>query len=250
MSHREMKDTRADREIEFGVELAKGDTESLWGWGSPAGRLRALRRAGLIAAGAGLAPGSRVLEVGCGTGLFTEMFVRSGARILAVDISPELLKKARQRDLPSPQVRFIEKRFEDCALEGPFDAVIGSSVLHHLDLLPSCLKIFKLLRPGGSLAFAEPNMLNPQVYVERKFRKWFPRISADETAFIRTKLQRVLRESGFENIRIVPFDWLHPATPPRWMPLVQSLGRVLERIPIIREFSGSLLVSARRPGRE
>jgi 2-polyprenyl-3-methyl-5-hydroxy-6-metoxy-1,4-benzoquinol methylase len=250
MSHREMKDTRADREIEFGVELAKGDTESLWGWGSPAGRLRALRRAGLIAAGAGLAPGSRVLEVGCGTGLFTEMFVRSGACILAVDISPELLKKARQRDLPSPQVRFIEKRFEDCALESPFDAVIGSSVLHHLDLLPSCLKIFKLLRPGGSLAFAEPNMLNPQVYVERKFRKWFPRISADETAFIRTKLQRVLRESGFENIRIVPFDWLHPATPPRWMPLVQSLGRVLERIPIIREFSGSLLVSARRPGRE
>jgi hypothetical protein len=93
-------------------------------------------------------------------------------------------------------------------------------------------------------------MLNPQVFVERKFRKWFPRISADETAFIRTKLQRVLRESGFENIRIVPFDWLHPATPPRWMPLVQSLGRVLERIPIIREFSGSLLVSARRPGRE
>jgi 2-polyprenyl-3-methyl-5-hydroxy-6-metoxy-1,4-benzoquinol methylase len=250
MSHGDRKDARAEREIEFGAGLAKGDTEFLWGWGSPAGRLRAQRRAGLIAAGAGLAPGSRALEIGCGTGLFTEMFAGSGARIVAVDISPELLKKARQRGLPSPQVRFVEKRFEDCALEGPFDAVIGSSVLHHLDLLPSCLKIFGLLRPGGSLAFAEPNMLNPQVFAERKFRRWFPRISADETAFVRTKLQRVLRESGFENIRIVPFDWLHPATPQRWMALVQGLGRALERIPIIREFSGSLLVSARRPGRE
>jgi len=250
MTHSQAKDAKAEREIKFGAELAKGDPEYLWGWGSPAGRLRALRRAGLIVAGAGLAPGSRVLEIGCGTGLFTEMFARSGARIVAVDISPELLEKARQRHLPSPQVRFIEKRFEECDLDGPFDAVIGSSVLHHLDLLPACSKMFSLLRPGGSLAFAEPNMLNPQVFAERKFRRWFPRISADETAFVRTRLRRVLRESGFENIRIVPFDWLHPATPQGWLPLVQGLGRALERIPVVREFSGSLLMSARRPGRE
>lgn len=241
-------DARAVREIAHGTRLAQGDTEAAWGWGSPAGRLRALRRAGLIAAGAGLAPGSHVLEIGCGTGLFTEMFARSGARIVAVDISPQLLAKARQRGLPSAQVRFIETRFEDSALAGPFDAVIGSSVLHHLDLLPACARIFQLLRPGGTLAFAEPNMLNPQVFAERKFRRWFPRISADETAFVRTKLQRVLRESGFEHVRIVPFDWLHPATPQGWLPLVQGIGRVLERIPLAREFSGSLLLSARRPG--
>lgn len=244
-----MNDARARHEIEFGKKLAQADTELLWGWGSPAGKQRAKRRAGLIAAAAGLAPGSRVLEIGCGTGLFTAMFAGSGARIVAVDISPELLQKARERGLPAEQVQFSEKRFEECTLEGPFDAVIGSSVLHHLDLLPSCRKILLLLKPGGRLAFAEPNMLNPQVFVERKFRAWFPRISADETAFVRTKLKRVLRQAGFEQIRVIPFDWLHPATPEAWLPPVRGLGRVLEKIPLVREFSGSLLASARRPER-
>lgn len=242
-----VNDSRAGREIAHGIKLAKGDTESAWGWGSPAGKLRVARRAGLIASCAGLDARSRVLEIGCGTGLFTAMFAQSGARIVAVDLSGELLQKARQRGLPPQQVRFIEKRFEECAVEGPFDAVIGSSVLHHLDLLPSCLKIISLLKPGGTMAFAEPNMLNPQVFAERKFRKWFPYISADETAFVRRSLKRVLLEAGFEKVRIVPFDWLHPATPEMLMPLIQRVGRAFEKTPVVREFAGSLLVGASRP---
>jgi 2-polyprenyl-3-methyl-5-hydroxy-6-metoxy-1,4-benzoquinol methylase len=239
--------SRASREIEHGIKLAKNDTEFVWGWGSSAGKLRAVRRAGLIAKCAGLDHQSQTLEIGCGTGLFTEMFAKTGARLEAVDISGELLQKARQRGLPPLQVRFIEKRFEDCALEGPFDAVIGSSVLHHLDLLPSCLKIFSLLKPGGIMAFAEPNMLNPQVCLERICRKWFPHISADETAFFRWKLKKVLLKTGFDKIRIIPFDWLHPATPEKLVPLVQRFGFTVEKIPVFREFSGSLLISARRP---
>src|ERR1700676_2425705 len=90
---------RADREIKHGEWLAVHDTEVVWGWGTPAGRIRARRRADLIIAGAALSPGKRVLEIGCGTGMFTEMFAASGATIIAVDISPELLKKARARGL-------------------------------------------------------------------------------------------------------------------------------------------------------
>ena len=78
----------------------------------------------------------RVLEVGCGTGMFTEMFANRGAEIVAVDISPDLLKKARARGLAN--VKFCEKRFEDCDLDGSFDAVIGSSTLHHLDVKRPC----------------------------------------------------------------------------------------------------------------
>src|SRR3712207_6059544 len=66
--------SRASHEIEHGKKLSMGHPEDIWGWGSPAGKLRASRRAGLIARGAGLRPGVRALEIGCGTGLFTEMF--------------------------------------------------------------------------------------------------------------------------------------------------------------------------------
>src|SRR5258708_7985291 len=113
---------RIANEVEHGKYLAGGSAEDIWGWGTPAGRIRARRRAALIMGGAQLGPGSKAVEIGCGTGLFTEMFAESGADIIAIDLSPDLLEIARKRNLP--RVRFLEKNFEDCDAEGPFDAVI------------------------------------------------------------------------------------------------------------------------------
>jgi 2-polyprenyl-3-methyl-5-hydroxy-6-metoxy-1,4-benzoquinol methylase len=181
--------------------------------------------------------------------MFTEMFAASGATILAVDISPELLDKARLRKLPAGQVTFLERRFEDCDVVGPFDAVIGSSILHHLDVDVAIRHIRRLLKPGGRLSFAEPNMLNPQVYLERRFSHlpMFSYTSPDETAFVRWDLARRLREAEFEAISITPFDWLHPSTPKPLIGIVQGSGRAVEHIPLLREFAGSLHIQAGVP---
>jgi 2-polyprenyl-3-methyl-5-hydroxy-6-metoxy-1,4-benzoquinol methylase len=237
--------SRADRERAHGRRLAADETERVWGWGTPAGRLRAERRGALIAEGAGLARGLRVLEIGCGTGLFTEMFARSGAEILAVDLSEELLEKARARGLP-PSVTFRNTPFEACGAEGPFDAVIGSSILHHLELEPALRKMYGLLRPGGALSFAEPNLLNPQVFAERTVRPLFPYISPDETAFRAGRLRRDLARAGFTGIRVTPFDWLHPSTPRALITPVLRLGTALEATPLLRAFAGSLRIRAIR----
>src|SRR5262245_49264437 len=207
---------RAQNEIEHGKGLAAMDTEAVWGWSTPAGRLRAEKRSALIMRGANLTAGQRVLEIGCGTGNFTELFVRTGAQIVAIDISVELLSKAKNRGLPKDQVQFHLQRFEDCSAIGPFDAVIGSSVLHHLDVLPALSKIYELLKPGGWLSFAEPNMLNPQVFIERKLsfvRPLFGYVSPDETAFVRWWIRSWLMAAGFDAIEIEPKDWLHPLVP-------------------------------------
>jgi 2-polyprenyl-3-methyl-5-hydroxy-6-metoxy-1,4-benzoquinol methylase len=241
--------SRAAHEIEHGRKLAQSEPERIWGWDTPAGCRRADRRADLIARGADLRPGKRALEIGCGTGLFTEKFARSGAEIVAVDISPELLEKARARGLPEPQVRFLAMPFEHCDLEGPFDAVIGSSVLHHLDIKPALEKIFALLKPGGILFFAEPNMLNPLIIVLKNV-KWIKRRFGDspnETAFFRWRFLRLLLETGFEKPMITPYDWLHPATPKGMIGTVAAAGGVLEKTPLLREFAGSLLIRATRP---
>jgi len=241
--------TRAAHEIEHGKKLAAGDPDLIWGWGTPAGKLRAARRGELIAKGAQLAPGVRALEVGCGSGLFTEIFATTGATIVAVDISPELLERARARDIPADRVTFLEKRFEDCTVNGPFDAVIGSSILHHLEQRQAIAQMFQLLRPGGKFSFAEPNMLNPQIAVQKNVGWIKEKLgdSPDETAFVRWKLARMLREIGFVDIRLTPFDWLHPATPRPLIPAVRSIGKVLEILPGLREFSGSLHILATRP---
>ena len=238
---------RAQHEIQHGEFLANGDTEYIWGWGSPAGRVRARRRAKLIEIGARLGPDSHILEIGCGSGMFTEMFAQTGCSILAVDISAALLKKAEARKLPKGQVHFMQKRFEFCNAEGPFDAVIGSSILHHLELSDTLPRIYKLLKPNGRMSFAEPNMLNPQVFIERKLRRLFPYVSQDESAFVRWAFRRDLQKTGFQDIKIAPFDWLHPSIPKQLIGLASSIGRMLERVPFIREFSGSLHIKAVRP---
>jgi SAM-dependent methyltransferase len=211
--------------------------------------MRARRRAELIARAAGLTHNARVLEVGCGTGVFTEYFTASGAQLIAIDISAELLEKARKRNLPVEQVLFKESRFEDCDIDGPFDAVIGSSVLHHLDIEAALAKMLNLLKPGGFLCFAEPNAINPQVFLMFRFRSYFPEVSPDENPFLRWQLKDKLIRAGFDIPKIIPFDWLHPAIPPPFISVVDKMGRVMEKIPFLREFAGSLLISARRPSK-
>jgi hypothetical protein len=100
------------------------------------------------------------------------------------------------------------------------------------------------------MCFAEPNLLNPQVFIERKFtflRPLLSYVSPDETAFIRWRLAETLRNTGFADVEITPFDWLHPSTPEWFIGAAQAAGRILERTPILREFAGSVLIRGRRP---
>ena len=241
---------RAKHEINHGKILSRSDPELIWNWNSPAGRLRAKRRAEMIIAGGRLKSGMCALEIGCGTGMFTEMFATSGAKLTAIDISKDLIQKARSRNLPADRVLFLEKRIEDYDINESFDAVIGSSVLHHLDIEIALKKIYRLLRPGGFFCFAEPNMLNPQVFIERKFRSLLPclwYVSEDETAIVRWKFRDLLIRTGFDEIEIMPFDWLHPSTPIPLIRLIGDIGKLLENTPILREFAGSLYIQCRRP---
>jgi SAM-dependent methyltransferase len=167
-----------------------------------------------------------------------------------VDISRELLELARAKNLPPERVQFLEKRFEDCEEIGPFDAIIGSSVLHHLEINEALSNIYKLLKPNGILSFAEPNMLNPQIAIQKNI-SWVKKRMADspdETAFFRWNIHKLLCQAGFVDIRITPFDWLHPATPVKFINTIEEgVGRFLEKIPCIREFAGSLHIYGRRP---
>ncbi len=61
------------------------------------------------------------------------------------------------------------------------------------------------------------------------------------------RLKRLMKKVGFESIIIQPFDWLHPSTPRYMINIVSKLGSIMESMPFLREFSGSLLIYGRRP---
>jgi ubiquinone/menaquinone biosynthesis C-methylase UbiE len=189
-----------------------------------------------------------VLELGCGTGYFTRELARTGANIVAVDVSPELLEKAKG-DCTPDNVRYDIQNA--CALSYPervFDSVVGSSVLHHLQVNEALREIYRVLKPGGTIYFTEPNMLNPQIAVQKNI-PWIKRKvgdSPDETAFFRWLLRRLLEQTGFRDPQIEAFDFLHPKIPLTLVASVEALGRFLEKIPLVSEFAGSLYIRAKK----
>jgi 2-polyprenyl-3-methyl-5-hydroxy-6-metoxy-1,4-benzoquinol methylase len=150
-------------EIDHGKHLKESGAEAIWGWDTPAGRQRVLARAKWLSDCCRLASGRKVLECGCGTGVFTRQLAGTGAEITAVDISEDLLAEARQAIGPAKNVRFQTCNLEDPASleDESFDAVVGVSVLHHLDMEIALPALLRKLRPGGQVAFSEPNMSNP-----------------------------------------------------------------------------------------
>jgi ubiquinone/menaquinone biosynthesis C-methylase UbiE len=244
-----MEQSRLRREIEHHREIAER-AEIIWNWDSPSGRRRADRRARIFVERGDLCPERIALELGCGTGIFLEKVARCGARIAGLDLSEHLLSRARVRLAGAPNVALHRGNAEQMPYAtSSFDTVYGSSVLHHLDLDRALAEVFRVLRPGGRCVFAEPNILNPQVAVMFQTgltRRYFG-VSPDEMAFSRFRAFRALRAAGFADAVVEPFDFLHPATPEALCDIVDRVGRAIERVPLLREITGSFVVRGRRP---
>ncbi|HWX24435.1 MAG TPA: class I SAM-dependent methyltransferase, partial [Vicinamibacteria bacterium] len=219
--------------------------ERFWSWSSPSGSRRAQRRAELFMSLGDLARGKRALEIGCGTGVFLEKVAVAGATIVGVDLSAELLAQAGEKVQRLKDVYLSRGNAEELPYpQETFDAVYGSSVLHHLHLGRAIREVFRVLRPGGRAVFAEPNLLNPQVAFMFHFAptKGYFGVSPDEMAFSRFRAASALRDAGFAQVSVVPFDFLHPSVPEGSIDFVARVGRGLERIPLLREVAGSLLI--------
>jgi SAM-dependent methyltransferase len=117
---------------------------------------------------AGLEPGQRVLEVGCGMGRYTLLLAERGIRVEGIDLSAPLLDRLREFD----GGRFDIPLHAGDVLDPPeplgtFDAVVGFFALHHIYDLPATYRAMAgLVAPGGPVAFLEPNAWNPLYYVQ------------------------------------------------------------------------------------
>lgn len=114
----------------------------------------ALRR---LVAFADLAPGSRVLDAGCGPGLVAEAFLEAGHSVVGIDLSPVMIERARLRcDRFGERARFLAGSFFDADPGGPFDAAVSRHVLHHAeDPLAFVARQASLVRPGGVVVLCD-----------------------------------------------------------------------------------------------
>lgn len=102
-------------------------------------------------------PFATCLEIGCGTGKNTEWLIGKAQRVTAVDLSEEMLTKAREK-VQSQKVQFQQADITRpwTFLEEKVDLVSFSLVLEHIDDLdPVFEEVAKALKPGGSVYIGE-----------------------------------------------------------------------------------------------
>lgn len=98
------------------------------------------------------APCREALDIGCGAGEFSRILAARSERVLAVDLSPNMVRLAREA---SARFTNIDFRVADVLTVGlpaeRFDCVATIATLHHLPVADVLPKIKRALKPGGVL---------------------------------------------------------------------------------------------------
>jgi ubiquinone/menaquinone biosynthesis C-methylase UbiE len=207
---------------------ASGDVASGWLRGAAA-RGRALGPVNdLMFDLAGVIPGSRVLDLGAGTGdqtlLAAQRVGRNGA-VLATDISASMLDLAREM-AQAAGLRNVETRVMDAQhldLEsGSFDAAIARFSLQFVpDVQRALTEVRRVLKPGGRFAAAvfsavekNPYRAGPQAIASRLAGRPFPEPGPGQWALNDpATLAGAFRQAGFRDVeaRPVPFVYQFPS---------------------------------------
>jgi len=242
---------RVDRERRFHDALTLSGRASIatkeW-WETPGGRVRFSRRISMLQQSLPELSNTRhrILVIGCGDGEWVNA-ISEFAEVVGIDISPEVVAKANSQLHRSDYARIeVGDAHQLKYADGAFDVCFANSALHHLDLAVVIPEVFRVLRKGGKLIAGEPNRGNP--FVWWMFRSPNNRtrfgVTPDEDAFTRFAIVKILR-NHFRSIKVANFDFWHPSFGGvTEKSLAFRFTLALEKIPIIREFSGSLWIEA------
>ena len=164
---------------------------------------------------AGVRPGHRVLEVGCGPGdLLLQLGRRvPGADLTGIDPDPAALRKARRKAARRGlTVRFMLAYADELPLpDDSLDRVLSSYMLHHLDEQPQVAamrEIRRVLRPGGELHVVDADgTRRPGAR-----RHQHPRLAGHTPE----RIQAVMRRGGLRHAPMLPVAKVVPKPIPVW----------------------------------
>jgi SAM-dependent methyltransferase len=150
--------------------------------------------------------GERVLDLGCGEGLFSAALQEAGAQVLAVDVAEEPLRRARATH-PSLGLQLIASEAPWELSDASFDVVWAGEVIEHVaDTAGWLSEVRRVLSPGGRLLLSTPaygslRLLSLALSPAARAHLLDPR-GEDLRFYTRSSLAGLLRDFRFEQIEI------------------------------------------------
>ena len=197
----------------------------------------------------GLKAGDRILDVGCGMGRYTIPLRRRGVKIEGLDLSPFLLEKLKEYNGEEPEIPLYCMDILDYRVpsDGLYDAVVGFFVLHHMHNLADCFTAMaKLVKPGGKVAFLEPNAYNILYYMQIMIN---PRMTWKGDGGMAKMHPGVIfpamRSAGLTDLSLHRFGFFPPFITNRTWGL--ALEKQLERFPLWRPLLPAVIFQGIRP---
>jgi ubiquinone/menaquinone biosynthesis C-methylase UbiE len=195
----------------------------------------------------GLQRGGRLADLGCGSGVFSDLLRRAGYDCVGLDISPKLIALGRSK---YPDVEFIEGDVEHLPFpDASLDGVLLSGIVHHLPDPSRCAaEVFRVLKPGGRFVAFDPNRMNPFMWLYRD--RSSPLYSSvgvteNERPVLARETANTFRRAGFQ----VETDYLSnlryryvASTKVRWLlPVYNAFDSALSVLPFARSYRAFVL---------
>jgi SAM-dependent methyltransferase len=143
-----------------------------------------------------LTENSRLLEYGCGMGESADFHSTLNCEFYGIDISPEAIKKADEtaRQLGFNATYLVADAENTALEEDSFDVIIGSGILHHLNLDNALAELSRITKKSGYCVFTEPLGYNPFINL---FRRLTPKLrSSDEHPLMTDDFQKMEQYFG------------------------------------------------------
>jgi SAM-dependent methyltransferase len=201
----------------------------------------------------GLPPGARVADLGCGSGVFTELLRQAGYSSIGLDISPKLIALGRAK-YPGLELREGDAEntpFESASLDG----VLLSGLVHHFpDPRRLAGEVFRVLKPGGHFMAFDPNRANPFMWLYRDRASPFYSpvgVTENERPVRAGEVAQVFRNQGFrvqtDYLAGLAYRYVASQRTRLLLPVYNFIDAMVFNLPAMKPLRPFVLTSGEKP---